>query len=154
MQTLEEKVRWADREDKNKDPLEFFRENYGNGTRRAELAQQDFALYRILLRKELLDIAIPSRFGADLLAFYREHYSGMTRGQLYKENRSLYQRLLYAGLLEEVPTAIRVGIGIDPLAFYREHYPGMPRGQLRNEDPSLYGILLHAGLLKEVPLKQ
>ncbi|MFH1827679.1 MAG: hypothetical protein ABH824_00290 [Nanoarchaeota archaeon] len=37
------------------------------------------------------------------LDFFREHHDGLTRGQLKKEDQSLYQRLRRDGLLEHVP---------------------------------------------------
>ena len=42
-------------------------------------------------------------FGKDPVAYYEEHYSGLARGQLHKEDRSLYNRLWKDGLLENVP---------------------------------------------------
>ena len=51
---LEEQVRWAEREQKNADPVEFYREYYG-GLTRGELAEKDNSLYQKLRRNGLLD---------------------------------------------------------------------------------------------------
>lgn len=167
MQTLEEKVKWAEREDRGRDPLNFFREKYPDGVTRARLARQDFSLYRILHRRNLLDRAIPEfdtktaqrmrlvgrangGFGDDPLGFYRQHYPGLTRGQLGKKAPGLYERLMMDGLLGEVP--VTTAFGGNPLKFYRLHYPGMTRGRLQGKYRSLYERLRKDGLLDEVPL--
>ena len=166
---LEVRVKWAERTDRKKDPLDFFREHYNSSTTRSKLSKEDNTLYRILRRRGVLDVAIPdfdaeaskngrrarievSRFGQNPLEFYRENYPGMTRGQLGKEDQGLYQRLRGDGLLEEVPRQRR--FVQNPLEFYRENYPGMTRGQLQKEDRGLYQRLTNDGLLGEVPLKQ
>ena len=166
---LEVRVKWAERTDRKKDPLDFFREHYNSSTTRSKLSKEDNTLYRILRRRGVLDVAIPdfdakasengrrarievSRFGQNPLEFYRENYPGMTRGQLQKEDQGLYQRLRRYGLLEEVPRQRR--FVQNPLEFYRENYPGMTRGQLQKEDRGLYQRLTNDGLLGEVPLKQ
>ena len=97
-----------------------------------------------------------SRFGENPLEFYNQNYPGMTRGQLSKEDQSLYQRLRNDGLLEGVPRGRTESrdFGENPLEFYRENYPGMTRGQLGKEDQGLYQRLRRDGLLGEVPLKQ
>ena len=120
MTSLEDRVKWAERAVKNQNPIDFFRQYYNSNTTRSQLAKEDFALYRILSRKRLLDDAIPhfdheasergrrrtevSRFGNDPVAYYQEHYAGLTRGQLQKQELSLYQRLWKDGLLDNVPT--------------------------------------------------
>lgn len=120
MVPLEDKVKWAEREDKNQNPLEFFRKHYNSGTTRGQLAREDFSLYRILRRRDLLDDAIPnfdteafkkgksagrkSRFGNNPVAYYKGYYDGLTRTQLQKQDRSLYERLREDGLLWHVPT--------------------------------------------------
>ncbi len=42
-------------------------------------------------------------FGHDLVAFYHKQYEGLTRGELAKQDPSLYQTLRKKGLLESVP---------------------------------------------------
>ncbi len=49
----------------------------------------------------------PSKYGDDPIAYYNEHYSGLTRGELSKENSSLYQRLWRDQLLGSVPLKAR-----------------------------------------------
>jgi len=39
----------------------------------------------------------------DALAYYHEHYEGVTRGQLEQRDRRLYQRLCRDGLRDQVP---------------------------------------------------
>lgn len=119
--SLEDKVRWVNRKNKGKDPLQFFREHYNPDTNRTQLAREDSSLYRILSRRELLDEAIPEfdqkasergkvggsagtrDFGDDPVAYYKKHYDGLTRGQLHDEDRTFYDRLGTEGLLEHVP---------------------------------------------------
>lgn len=43
----------------------------------------------------------------DPVAYYHAHYPGISRGELQKVNRRLYQRLYYDGLLGSVPLASR-----------------------------------------------
>ncbi|MBI2147044.1 hypothetical protein HYU19_01045 [Candidatus Woesearchaeota archaeon] len=166
---LEDRIKWAERADKNQNPANFFRQHYDPDTTRSQLAKKDCALYRILSRKRLLDEAIPdfdhetservrrartevSRFGNDPFAYYQEHHAGLTRGQLWKQDQSLYQRLRSDGLLDQVPVT-RTDFGNDPVAYYQEHYAGLTRGQLKKQDPSLYQRLRRNGLLDNVPAK-
>ncbi len=165
MTSLEDKVKWAEREDKNQNPLEFFRQHYNPGTTRSRLSREDFSLYRILSRRGVLDEAIPdfdieksyrgksieriSRFGNDPITYYQQHHAGLTRGQLQKQDPVLYERLRRNGLLENVPVSSR--FGNDPVAYYNEHYAGLTRGQLQKQDPSLYQRLWKDGLLESVP---
>ena len=118
---LETIVRWVDREDKNADPVKFYRLYY-NGLNRSQLAITDNALYRSLIRNKRLPEAIPEaderavengrkigrkviyNFGGNPLKYYRRHYPGLTRGQLYQANQALYDRLIRDGLIGEVPT--------------------------------------------------
>lgn len=122
--SLEDKIRWAGREDKTVNPLDFFREHYDNRTTRSQLAREDFSLYRILSRKGLLDEAIPDF------------------------NQGASERGRIGG-----STGAR-DLGDDPIAYYTEHHDGLTRGQLRKEDPSLYQRLRRDGLLEHIPLKQ
>ena len=108
MVPLEERVKWAERENKDQDPLDFFREQYDAHTTRGELQKQDRSLYQRLRKDGLLD-SVPVQqvrrdFGDNHLAYYQEHYAGLTRGELAKQDPSLYQRLWKEGLLDNVPT--------------------------------------------------
>jgi hypothetical protein len=91
-------------------------------------------------------------FGKDPLAYYRERFSGLTRGELVKRDQSLYRKLRRAGLLAEVPLANRVID--DALDYYSEHYQGLTRGELSKRDPSLYKKLRLEGQLEHVPTKR
>ncbi|MBD3248992.1 hypothetical protein GF336_03025, partial [Candidatus Woesearchaeota archaeon] len=90
------------------DPLEYFREHYGNGDiTRSQLSKEDQRLYGRLLKDGLLDQAIPkkkSRDFGDPLEYFKEHYGNreMRRGQLKKENQRLYVKLKKEGLLDQV----------------------------------------------------
>jgi len=152
------------------DPLGYYNEHYP-GMPRGRLHKEDSRLYQILNKEGLLD-KIPladrsaikrrsSRFGDDSLGYYKEHYSGMTRGRLQEEDPGMYNRLRKDCLLDEVPLANRSTITIkrrsskfggDPVKYYNEHYPGMTRGRLQKEDNRLYNRLWEDGLLDEVPL--
>ena len=84
--------------------------------------------------------------------FYKEHYDGMTRGQLQKQDPRLYRKLRREGLLDLVPTSKR-DFGSDPLKYYKERYADITRGQLELQDPNLYRRLRRDGLLGSVPTK-
>ena len=110
MVPLEERVKWAERVDKNQDPLDFFREQYDTHTTRGKLRVLDNSLYQKLRRDGLLEhVPVSSRFRNDLVAYYQEHYAGLARGELQKQDHSLYQRLWKEGLLDNVPTKGRKG---------------------------------------------
>ncbi len=165
------KKRWAEREN-DEDPVEFYRDNY-NGYSRSKLSIEDFALYRLLSRRGLLDSTIPadekavnigrksrinsSRFGKNPAAYYRRHYKGLTRGALEKLDSSLYERLRVEGLLHIVPKMSKDEIkkrsrfGRHPLAYYRRNYRGVTRYKLSCLDPSLYNRLRREKLLDNVP---
>jgi len=90
-------------------------------------------------------------FGSDILAYYREHYEGVTREQLNKRDSSLYNRLCRDGLIDQVPAKYRMID--DALAYYHEHYEGVTRGQLEQRDRRLYQRLCRDGLRDQVPLQ-
>lgn len=106
----------------------------------------------------LLEERVRQDFGEDALRHYKDHYSGLTRGRLFRENRGLYQRLWRDGLLEHIPKADfravqlqRSPFGDDPVAYYKKHYKGLTRGRLTRKHPGLYKRLRLDGLLKYVP---
>src|SRR3989344_4514200 len=151
------------------DPLGYYNEHYP-GMPRGRLHKEDSRLYQILNKEGLLD-KIPladrsaikrrsSRFGDDSLGYYKEHYSGMTRGRLQEEDPGMYNRLRKDCLLDEVPLANRSTITIkrrsskfggDPVKYYNEHYSGMTRTNLSKNNPGLYKQLSRKKLLDEVP---
>ena len=101
---LENKIKWAERKDKNQNPLDFFRENYDSEITRGQLRKKDFSLYQRLRKDGLLDeVPTFNRFIQDPLEYYKQNYQGMTRWQLQKKDSSLYERLRKEGLLGEVP---------------------------------------------------
>ncbi|MFC1768773.1 hypothetical protein ACFLZX_03330 [Nanoarchaeota archaeon] len=159
-------VRWAQRPDRDASPVEFFREHYRNDTTRSELAKIDSGLYRILGKRELLDVAIPNvdqsavergrrggktpatDFGDDPLAFYWKHHGGITVDELPIVNPHLHKRLRKRDLLDFIPGKFCD----DPLAYYREHYDGMKRAELAVKVPDLYRGLQKEKLLGYIPL--
>ncbi len=124
---VEDKIKtgklWTKREDRKKDPIEFFRENYDPSTTRSQLAVTDSALYKTFWRRGLLDAAIPNfdhkasedlrsrislnRFGGDVFGYYMLHYPGKTRGEIGRLDPYLYEKLNLEGLLEKVPVKKR-----------------------------------------------
>jgi len=85
--------------------------------------------------------------------FLREKYGDLTRGQLWKKDRGLYNCLLKLGLLEPISKP-RANFGDDPKAYYDEHHGGLTRGELKKENSSLYNRMWRDGLLEHVPLKR
>jgi hypothetical protein len=140
------------------DPLGYYRKHYA-GLTRGELKKKDQSLYSRLLKDGLLsDIPTAnlsalakkrSRFGLDALAYYKKHYQGLTRGELSKKDKGLYDRLWRDGLLNDIPTGRRL-IG-DPLEYYRKHYAGLTREEVWRKNKRLYNTLWLDGTLKYVP---
>jgi RHS repeat-associated protein len=139
------------------DSLGYYREHF-SGLTRMQLQARAPGLYQ-RLRKEGLLSEVPEakrgrplKYRDDSLAYYREHYPGLTRSQLQDQAPGLYRRLLKEGLISGVPKGPSI-FGDDPLAYYREHYPGLTRGELAKVRGGLYNVLWRRGLLSEVPLK-
>ncbi|OYT40718.1 hypothetical protein B6U80_02465 [Candidatus Pacearchaeota archaeon ex4484_26] len=156
---LESIVRWAKRENKDADPLEFYRKNY-DGFTRSQLQEKDKALYEILRRRDLLHkiprkIAKARDFGSPL-DYYQEHYPGMTREELREKDKGLYNRLQRDSLLDHIPKGKErrsSKYGEDALAYYKKHYLGLTRGELAQKDVGLYKRIREEGLLKYIPRK-
>jgi len=148
--------------DFGENPLDYYHQHYPCLTR-GQLQKEDQCLYRRLRVDGLLGevpLKNPHRsterrdFGEDALAYYHEHYDGLSRGQLQEENESLYIRLRRDGLLVHVLVFLEPrDFGDDPLVYYREHYYGLTRGQLQKRDNTLYKRLRRDGLIEKVPLK-
>jgi hypothetical protein len=106
------------------DLLAYYRKHY-EGLTRTQLRKRDEGLYHRLRRngllRELPQKKTRSPFTRrridDLLAFYREHYAGCSRGQLARLDESLYRRLRSAGLLEQVP---KITDTVDPASSTRQ----------------------------------
>ncbi|HLD00505.1 MAG TPA: hypothetical protein VJC39_02070 [Candidatus Nanoarchaeia archaeon] len=86
---------------KDLDPLRYLKRRYNWDNRDLEVQDDVVAKSDQAAPKPAVDSL--GKFGADPAAYYKEHYAGLTRGQLLKENRSLYHRLYAKGLLESVP---------------------------------------------------
>jgi hypothetical protein len=87
------------------------------------------------------------------LAFYEQHYSGVTRGVLRYQNFGLYMKLRRDGILAQVPTIKPVESIEDPLKIYHRDYTGMTRSELKKANPALYVRMWRHDVLQEVPLK-
>lgn len=166
--SLEDKVKWVDREDRNQSPLEFFRQHYDTSKTRASLSKTDNSLYAILSKRRLLNDAIPhfdvkasetgkksrtiTKYGSDLVDYYNTHYPGLTRAQLMQQDPTFYSRLKKAELVDKIPGLSRVARDFgDPVEYYKKHHAGLTRGQLSEADPSLHKRLQRDGLIDKVP---
>ena len=89
----------------------------------------------------------------EYLEEYREKYQGKTRGQLDIEDKALYNKMRYHGLLEHVPLSKPMS-DEEILREYKTNYEGKTRGQLQKEDKALYEKMGRRGLLEHVPLKR
>jgi len=158
MVARKKKVKWGDVWREHCEPLKFYYEQYNRLTR-GQLKDEDKSLYERLRREGQLDI-VPleksksgrvSKFGEDPAAYYYEHYEGFARGELQKENFSLYQRLRNDGLLDIVPLK-KPDFDDFPVEYYQEHYAGLSRTELKQTNKGLYNRLSRDGLLEHVAL--
>jgi len=112
MDDLEGTVYWGDVWKEHGEPLEFYHEHH-DGLTRGQLENEDLSLYRRLLRDGLIDeiplgkVGRPRKYGDDPVAYYQEHFPGLTRGQLKNESSGLYNRLWRDGLLKHIPLKLR-----------------------------------------------
>jgi len=148
-------------------PLECFRENFGDrrDMTRTQLGEEDRGLYYSLMRRGLLNEAIPESYRRDWnkkspLEYFREKFGdreGMTRSQLGREDSGLYGALWKRGLLDEaIPDKAKRDFKGNPLEYFREHYRDreMTRGQLYKEDKGLYvSLLKHNQMEGAIPKK-
>ncbi|HLD00504.1 MAG TPA: hypothetical protein VJC39_02065 [Candidatus Nanoarchaeia archaeon] len=74
----------------------------------------------------------------DPLEFYKKHYAGMTRWQLYKEDSGLYSCLRIKGLLKNIPKR-----HFDP--DYPQVYHAV------DNDPTIEGIILAQDYVERIP---
>ncbi len=89
----------------------------------------------------------------DPLRFYQENYPNVSKGNLYKVDRGLFNLLKRMGLLGKVPTLAQLKYGEDPLKFYEDNYKSIGRANLSRKDNHLYTTLKRRGLLEKIPLK-
>ncbi len=126
------------------DPYAYYQTYYSHLTR-GQLAQEDNALYKQLVRLEKkLGYELMPRlnpYGAEPLTRYEHIYKGLTRGQLYKADAAYYNYLRYHDLLGPIPLDVPAHGG-NPKEFYlnlyNEKYAGLSRGKLEEVDPALY----------------
>ena len=141
-------------------PLDYFNQSFkGKKLTRGQLQKEDNSLYQSLIRHGQLDKAglqmKRRQFNGDPLTFFNEHYKSkrLTRGQLQKEDISLYQTLRRYGQLEEaIPKKYR-GCK-SPLTYFNKYIKRqkLTRGQLSKADNSLYQTLVRHGQLdKAIP---
>ena len=102
--SLEDKVKWVEREDREISSLDFYREHYDSLPRR-QLRNKDPNLYRRLKKDGFLEFVptVKRDFGDNPVAYYTERYKGLTRGQLKKKDPGLYERIKRDGFLKFVP---------------------------------------------------
>ena len=168
MQTLEQRVKWSKREDKNNDPVDFLRENYPENITRSKLAQEDGALYRIISRHGRLDEAIPdydkrsseiwretrlraTPWGLNSRAYFKRHYAHLGRTELRKQVLGLYKRARTEGWLDEEFPQHKQNFEPDALTYFLKNYPGFTRTKLQKENKGLYNHLEEEGNLGHVP---
>lgn len=141
-------------------PLECYRGKYGDRKmKRSQLQRVDKGLHSALWKAGQLDKAIPVKqnytdYGRNPLAYFRKHYVGrkMTRGQLQKEGRGLYNALRNCGQLDKaIPEKRGRDYGGNPLAYFKDKYKDkkITRGQLQEEDSGLCFALRKAGQIDE-----
>ena len=168
MQTLEQRVKWSKREDKNKDPVDFLRENYPETITRSKLADEDPTLYRIISRHNRLDEAIPdydkrssetwretrlraTPWGLNSRAYFKRHHANLGRTELRNQVLGLYERGRAEGWLEEELPQHKQNFEPDALTYFLKNYPGFTRTKLQNENKKLYDYLKRGGNLGHVP---
>lgn len=100
-----ERIKWNERKVKNKcprkDPLKFYHK-YWEGFTSAELYNCDRALYKALIRKDLLKEIPKNNFG-NPLEYYINNYNGLTIGQVYQIEPALYIQLRNTGDSKYLP---------------------------------------------------
>lgn len=148
--------------------LDYFNKIYGNQEiTRGKLSKIEPGLYDSLRRHGLLDKAIPKKWGDSFrgfpspLDFFKDKYADkdISRGQLQKEDSSLYAALRRRGQIDlAIPERnIRLYRGFkDLFTYFRAHYPEkISRKKLQKEDSGLYSSLLRLGLMDQaIPEKQ
>lgn len=143
-----------------KPPLSANSQTYGNSSNNADdvspsdpssrtARPDDILSYRDLVRRS--QERRGRRHFRDPFAYYRTHYSGLTRGQLVRADPALYQRLRSEELLTKVPLIDRSPKA--SLAEYRTHYAHLTRTDLQRLKPGLYQRLRTSGMLHHVPRK-
>lgn len=127
-----------------------------NGVPRGKLGKIAPSVYQRMRREKVLGIvplAIakkPRDFGNDPLAYCLEHHPGKTRGEIKKDDPSLYQVLWQKKLLDKIPKK-EPPFGGDPVKYYWKHHPGVLRGRLRKEHKVLYEKIRKDGFLHLIP---
>jgi len=144
------------------DPVAHYRGRY-DGYTTARLRKVNHALFTALKRAGKLDVLPPtnrsksaksrSPYGEDPAGYYRAHFAGLTRSELWKAKSGLYYRLLKDGLIHVVPTEKEKEIAAfgDPVAYYETHFAGLTQAELRTARPGLYDRLKRDGKLDAVP---
>ncbi len=94
----------------------------------------------------------------DAVQYFNEHYKGriISRSQLEKEDRGLYNKLRKLGKLDEILPNLyenhRDFTQITPVKYFKKFYKGKitARNQLQKEDPTLYNKLRKLGKLDDI----
>ena len=102
----EKKSKWTEREDRDVDPADFYKQVY-NGKTRSQIAELDFPFWIAMTQNQLWHLAPKYQpkqdFGDDPVAYYHEHHNGTPRYALQREYGPLYTRLRDDGKLHIVP---------------------------------------------------
>jgi len=95
------------------------------------------------------------RYNGNPLLFFRTHreYSNLTREQLRKFDRGLYESLRRSKQIDQIPRGKSYHDFPTPIDFFKSipEYSDLTRGQLRKEDRALYVALFRAGQLHFLP---
>jgi len=143
---------------------EYYLENYEDMIR-SELQKEDSGFYSALQSRGFLDILPESTLRAwselteeTAREYYLEHFEGMSRGELSKEDSGFYKALYKRGLLDVLPKTEQSHrrdwsdlTEETARAYYLEHYEGMSRLELRKEDVGFYNALRKRGLVDILP---
>jgi len=96
----------------------------------------------------------------ELLRIYDLAFMDLTRGQLARENKALYDLIRVQGLLDHIPLGKRgrkpktLEQKLRDLEEYAKKHKGLTRGQLARRDPNLYERIRSARMLKYIPTVQ
>ena len=145
--------------------LHYYYRNYP-GLTRGQLQLEDPSLYNEL-HKRGLNTRIPlsgfhtswaSMTDAQMIQYYYDNYSGVTRGQLQHHNGGFYNALRQRGLIDQIPLAETARAwskmtDAQVMQYYYDNYAGVRRGDLQKIDSSYYQVLRKRGLLNIVPLR-
>ena len=96
----------------------------------------------------------------DFQNYYKKHYEGMSRNEVYKKDSGFYQKVIEKRLCDKIfpkkkSGTVRLGkftnFSLEDLQnYYLEHYKGICRGRVSQEDPSFYQFIRKKKFLERV----